>query len=323
MDPIRSLIELVDRDRISERLFHLAKHPLPCRSMNYTIPGHDKCTLYEADDYITSTLGAYGYQIETEAVPVQAYRIDRNRPNIHHLYAAPEPSDPWYDAFNLYAKKEGKSRPDEVIVVISHKDSQSWHGCVAGAYDNAAGTAANMEMAAVLAEYESERSIWFVYCNEEHTPWTSAVVAQNLAESSYYVVAALNIDGLGGKSQDAIDRGVKTNVTGFTTPEGEALADMMAVLNDRYRIGLYQTKYAREFPNDDDGSFIKAGMPRAVINLGSFPYEDPNYHLDTDTPENVDIENVHMATKLSLAAIVQLDRTGAAGTDPCPRHASE
>ena len=293
MDPIQQLIDTVDQDRIARRLYYLAKDPLPCRSLNYTLPGHEKCTLYEADDYVVGELEALDYGIERERVPVQAYRHDANRPDIHHTYSAPDPADQWYYAYNVYARKAGTSRPNEVIVVISHKDSQSWHGCVAGAYDNAVGTAGNMEIAQVLAGYESARSIWFVYCNEEHTPWTSEVVARNLAASDMRVVAAL---------------GIKTNVTAFTSPEGERLADTMPELNEKYRIGLLQTKYAREFPNDDDGSFIKAGISRAVINLGSFPYEDPNYHLASDVPENVDIENVYMSTCLSLAAVVHLDR---------------
>ena len=310
MDSIPSLIAQIDQDRIERDLLHLSKDPLPCRTMVHTLPGHETCTLYEADDYIAAALGSWGYAVEREAVPVQAYRRDESKP-IHHQYSPPEPSDPWYDAYNLYAKKIGATHPDEVIVVISHKDSQSWHECVAGAYDNAVGTVGNMEIARVLRDYPSERSIWFVYCNEEHTPWTSAVTARGLAESDKRVVAALNFDSVGGKAQEDVDAGRHTNVTMFTTPEGEALADVMCELNDRYAIGLQQRKHRREFANDDDGSFVKAGMPAAVANFGSFPYADPNYHLASDIPEHVDLVNVRLATQLSLAFVAHVDRNGA------------
>ncbi len=45
----------------------------------------------------------------------------------------------------------------------------------------------------------------------------------------------------------------------------------------------------------------------AVANIGSYPYADPNYHLESDTPDLVDIENVAMATRASLAAGLWVD----------------
>ena len=122
------------------------------------------------------------------------------------------------------------------------------------------------------------------------------------------LVAALNVDSFGGKSDE--ERGHMVNVTAYATPEGEKLADRIAELNEKYAIGVEQRKHAREVPNDDDGSFVKAGMPAAVINLGSFPYADPAYHLTDDTFENVDPMNQLLVTRLMLATILDLDRNG-------------
>ena len=63
-------------------------------------------------------------------------------------------------------------------------------------------------------------------------------------------------------------------------------------------------------PGDDDGSFINAGFPWAVLNIGSMPYADPNYHLETDTPDKVDIKNAELTVRLTLAAILYLDTFG-------------
>jgi len=81
-------------------------------------------------------------------------------------------------------------------------------------------------------------------------------------------------------------------------------------LNTRHGIGLEQSKYRSERPGDDDGSFIKAGFPWSVLNIGSMPYGDPNYHLETDTPEKVDIKNAGLTVKLTLAAVLYLDAFG-------------
>ena len=304
MKIINSMVGMVNQDRLKANLFYLAKDPLPYRKLNYTVQGHGKNTLYEADDYIQSMLESWGYQIEREECRVQAFRQSSNK-----SFEKPLPEDPWDVAYNLYARKVGVKHPDEIILLVSHKDSQSWIDSP-GAYDNTVGTVANLEIARILSDYDSKRSIWFLFCNEEHTPWTSVTAAQNAKARGDKIIAVLNLDGLGGKSQADIDAGLKTNVTLYTTPEGERIADLMCELNERYKLGLVQRKVKRKSPGDDDGSFIKAGYPAAVANIGSFPYTDANYHKEGDTPENVDLENVWMSTRLSLAACLWMDTQG-------------
>jgi hypothetical protein len=306
---IAELIARVDADRIRETLYHLAKDPLPYRKLNYTLPGHEKCTLCEADDYIAERLARYGYAVERQAVPTQAFRCDETKPKAHQ-YSAPMPEDPTYDGFSISGRKAGATHPDEIIVAIAHKDSQSWVDSP-GAYDNAVGTVACLEMARVLADCELQRSIWFLFCNEEHTPWNSANAAQDAWARGDNIIAGFNIDSLGGKSQEDIDAGRKTNATLYTVPEARWLADLQAQVIVDYGIDLVETIKQREVPNDDDGSFVKAGYGVTIMNLGSFPYGDPNYHLESDTVENVDIENVWLATQASLAAILTVDAEGA------------
>lgn len=303
-DPIPALIRQTDPKRLRADLFYLSDDPLPFRKVNCTLPGHNKSTLDEADDFIQHRLEALGYPVEKEACPVQVFRRDQTKP-LARQYAPPAPEDPWYTAYNLYAKKRGIGSPEEVVVVISHKDSQSWIDSP-GAYDNAVGTAANMEIARLLRDVALRRSVWFVYCNEEHTPWTSVTAARNARQQGIDIVAVLNLDALGGKSQADIAANRKTSVTVYVCPEGERLAHLMAEVNETYGIGLTQHHYKADEPNDDHGSYINEGFPAAVLNIGSYPYADPRYHSADDVPQLVDIENVTMATQASLAAIVQI-----------------
>ncbi|MPN51397.1 hypothetical protein SDC9_199042 [bioreactor metagenome] len=46
------------------------------------------------------------------------------------------------------------------------------------------------------------------------------------------------------------------------------------------------------------------------MNLGSWPYGDPQYHLPGDIPERVDLENLRLSTQLILAAILDIDEAG-------------
>lgn len=305
---ISDLIQQVNAQGLQENLFYLSKAPLPFRKLNFTLPGRDQCTLYDADDFLAAQLVSHGYQVEKEAAQVQAYRCDASKPKAHQ-YSPPFPEDPWYTAYNLYARKTGTERPEEIIVVCSHKDSQSWVDSP-GANDNAVGTIGNLEIARLLAGIPTKRSVWFLFCNEEHSPWTSVVAANNARERGDNIIAVFNLDGIGAKSQEDQDLRLKKHVTGYTHAEGQRLADLIGEINERCSIGLECTTYQRPGPGDDDGSFVKAGYPAAVLMIGSFPYGDPNYHCETDTPEHTDIENVALAVQLSLATVLTVDQDG-------------
>lgn len=308
-DVVGELMARVAQDRLARDLFHLAKDPLPFRKLNYTIPGHEKCTLYEADDFIRAQLEAAGWAVENEGVQVQAFRCDASKPKAHQ-YSQPDPEDPWYTAYNVYGKRPGTQHPDEIILLLAHKDSQSWVDSP-GAYDNAVGTAGNLEIARALADYEPRRSIWLVFCNEEHTPWTSVAAAEKCRERDDNVIAVLNQDGLGARSHDDIEADRKIHTTRYTVEEGRWLADLMCEVIEHYDIHLIQSVHKRDRPGDDDGSFVKVGYPAAVHNGGSALAGYPDYHRETDTPEKVDVENVRMAVQAALAAVLHLDRDGA------------
>jgi hypothetical protein len=303
---IRRLIGNVSSERMAKHVFYLARDPLPYRKLNLTLPGHEKNTLYEADDYLAGQLEAWGYHVEREGVQVQAFRRDTTKPK-HAQYSSPKPEDPWYTAYNLYAEKKGRSHPEKIIVVLAHKDSQSWIDSP-GANDNAVGTAGVLEMARVLAAYPSESTIRFLWCNEEHTPWTSKTAAQKAKARGDDIVAVFNLDGIGAKPAEQMAAGKKTNVTAYTRPEGKRLAELMAEVNARYSIGLEQRTVERSQPGDDDGSFVLAGYPAAVINIGSWPYGDPNYHAEGDIPEKSDVQNAARTVQATLAAVATLDQ---------------
>lgn len=310
MDEINDVIQQIAPDRIRDDLFHLCQAPLPFRTANRTLPGHTRSTLDETDEFLTARLNRLGYKPWKEAAKAQAFGFDAAKPR-PSAYAMPSPDAPWYTLHNIYAQKIGRDRPKEIILLVAHKDSQSWIESP-GAYDNAVGTTAILEMARVLARHAPRRTIRFLWCNEEHRPWTSIAAAEHAKARGDNLIAVVNVDSIGGKSQAEIDQRKKPNVTLYTTPEGSRLADRVTRANQLYRIGLDQRTQKRDRPGGDDGSFVKAGFPAAIANLGSFPYADPNYHDLGDTADKVDLANVHMAAQAILAAVLITDRDGAA-----------
>jgi hypothetical protein len=304
---IRTLLRAVDQDRISKHLFHLAKS-IPYRKLNYTSPGHTKNTLYEADDYLAQNLESWGYRVDREGVRVQAFRRDTRKP-LHAQYSRPMPEDPWYTAYNLYAEKPGSSRPGEIILLVAHKDSQSWIDSP-GANDNAIGTAGILEAARVLSNYTTRRTIRFLFCNEEHTPWTSVTAAQNAKTRGDRIAAVFNLDGIGAKPAADTAAGRQTSVAAYTEPEGLRLAELLGAAIARFGIGLEHRVVRRTAPGDDDGSFVKAGYPAAVIVIGSWPYGDPNYHAEGDIPERSDVTNAARQVQATVAAVTTIDHVG-------------
>lgn len=306
-DPIPALLAQVDGTRMMADLRYLAQDPLPYRKLTFTRPGQSRCTLYEADDYLQGRLESFGYAVEREAVAVQAFRCDATKPK-QHQYSPPLPGDPTYTAYNLYAERRGALSP-EIVLLLAHKDSQSWVDSP-GANDNGVGTVALLEIARILAGYQPNRTLRFLFCNEEHRPWTSVTAAQRARDRGDRLVAITNLDGLSRGTPEDRQAGRPTNVTLFTEDEGEPFADLMARVNADYGLGLAQRKQRRERPGDDDGSFVNAGFRHAVINIGSYPYGDPAYHTEDDVPANVDADNLVRATGLSLAAAVRVDVAG-------------
>ena len=248
----------------------------------------------------------WGYRVEREAVQVQAFCRDSSKPKSAQ-YAQPMAEDPFYTAYNLYAEKKGRLRcrrdrrrggPQRLAEL----------GRFARHNDNAIGTVGVLELACVLAKYDSDRTIRFLFCNEEHTPWTSVTAAKNAKKRGDKIVAVFNIDSIGSKSPEQTAAGKPINVTLYTEPAGKRLAQLMAAVNTRYAIGLEQRAVKRTSPGDDDGSFVKAGYPAAILNIGSYPYADPNYHAEGDVPERSDVPNAAKAVQATLAAILTVDQ---------------
>lgn len=305
-DIYKKLTPKVNKERIRKGVYYLAEDPLPRRVLNWSRPGQTLSSLEEADAWIIGQLRRSGYKPELDSTMVRAFGRDRSKP-LSQQYAPPPENSPFYTANNIMVRKNGTKYPDELIIIIAHKDSQSWIESP-GANDNAIGTCGALELAMVMKKYKPKHTLLFIFCNEEHTPWTSVTAAADIKASGEKVLAVINMDGIGVKAP--AQKGQLTNVTRYTTPEGERLADMMAMLNTWHALGLQQTKFLSKQPGDDDGSFIKAGFPWAVLNIGSMPYGDPNYHTEDDTADKVDYENAKVTVQLTLAALLYLDANG-------------
>ena len=123
----------------------------------------------------------------------------------------------------------------------------------------------------------------------------------------------LNSDSIsGGLTEEERARKVRRTTEVYSTPEGRTLAEFVASRAAAYQLDVETRIEKKPIVNDDDGSFIKAGYPCAVMNIGSWPYNDKEYHLPGDIPERVDMENLALSVKLVLAAVCDIADGGRA-----------
>jgi Zn-dependent M28 family amino/carboxypeptidase len=179
-----------------------------------------------------------------------------------------------------------------------------------GAHDNAVGTVANMELARILQDYGTNRTVRFLFCNEEHTPWTSRFAAEAAASRGDNIIAVMNVDSIDGKSDEEMTSGKSTHIVCYSTDEGHPLAQYVADRADAHEIDLEVRVEFKEKINDDDGMFINAGYRTTIAHVGSWPYADSEYHLPGDRPERVNMDNLVASTQLLLAAVLDIDERG-------------
>lgn len=302
------ILKTVSAERLKKDLFYLCRDPLSFRTVLYTVPWHEKNSLDETDEFIAAEMKKYTPAVRMIPYKLRPFRCDSSKP-LHHWYSPPHEDDPWYDANCIEVIIPGNEKADEIIQLVSHKDSMSWINSP-GAQDNAVGAIANMELVRILSGLELKRTVRVLFCNEEHTPWYSKTYAEDSAKNGDRIIAVFNNDSLCGKSDEDTAAGLRTFVAAYSTNEGRELADFIVSENIKYKLPQRASAVKKSFINDDDGSFIRAGYSRSVMCSGSFPYTDSCYHLPTDIPERVDIENLKHSVQLVLASILDIDETG-------------
>ncbi|MFC3194017.1 M28 family metallopeptidase [Marinicella sediminis] len=215
--------------------------------------------------------------------------------------------------FNVLGFKTGLVRPDDWYVVGAHLDSRNafWNPNLPspGAEDNASGCSGVLEMANVLAGYQTDASILFVCFNaEEIGLWGSADVLQyfRLRGEQDNIKFMQNLDMIA--YHPGIDQKVNA---GTDVAEYVPHAELLASNGNLYTDIDWQVE-----PNaccTDFKSFTDVGIPAISATIPNvFGY--PGYHQSTDLPEYIDrqqgagVVRAQLATLIELAG-VQLDST--------------
>jgi len=185
---------------------------------------------------------------------------------------------------NVIAVQTGTKYPNEYIICGAHYDSWAWYNAggsfapnkdiAPGADDNATGTASIIELARIMSQYESERTI--IYCAfaaEEFGLWGSKAYASRCSQQGMNILGYFNIDMSGYLAPGAPNITISIIRNLAANPLAYYYRDVASVYFPEVRITHHEMM---EGGDSDHTSFVNNGYQ------GIYPFED-----NTGTPPNI------------------------------------
>jgi len=212
----------------------------------------------------------------------------------------------------------GTVSPDSVIIVCAHLDCTSGdpYNNAPGAEDNGSGSAAVIEAARILSQYQPELTIRFItFSGEEQGLIGSDEYADSMQTAGESIVAVINLDMVAYRGSYANDMYIFSDQQSHWL--GSLAADVMATYTGVDTVTYYETdpRYG-----SDHYSFAIRGYPAMFfIDAWSGPDWYPYYHTSGDTLGNLDMDLLASVTKTGTAMAAILARVNlGANPDPVP-----
>jgi hypothetical protein len=184
---------------------------------------------------------------------------------------------------NVIGVKRGEVYPESIYTVIcGHFDATSYlaPAIAPGADDNASGTAAVIEAARVMSNYQFEYSIRYIaFSGEEQGLYGSQHYAQLARSQGDSILGVINGDMIAYSDilPESLEVFAKTN-----NPPCEPLADFFIAAADTYTTLLTSKRLTTTMVYSDHAPFWDQGY-LALCNIEDFWVQNPYYHTPGDT----------------------------------------
>lgn len=242
--------------------------------------------LQNTADYIENSFQQLGYPVKRQEYTARTHRVR-----------------------NLIAVVPGSVRPEEVVVVGAHYDTAD---ACPGADDNASGVAALLELARMLKDSHTPRTIKLIAFVNEEPPWFqtdsmgSLVYAKLARAHKENIIAAISIESIGyfsdlqGSQRYPAGFGAlypdKGNYVSFVSRMG-----YRGLVRRAVRVFRDTTKFPSEGAAvpasiagvgwSDHWSFWQARYP-AIMVTDTASFRNKNYHLPTDRAATLDYDRM-------------------------------
>ncbi len=211
-------------------------------------------------------------------------------------------------SYNVIATLPGQVQPESIIIVCGHFDSYSDqpYTLAPGADDNGTGTAALLEAARIMSQYQFRWTILFIgFSGEEQWMLGSYHWVDSVA-----VPQQLNIGGVYNMDMFAFTAYDSTLMYVIRNLQSTPLAVLAESINVQYNIGLDLVNYWDEDCAGDNTPFWENGI-KAVFVLedsewGIWRGSNPHYHTTHDTIGTLTFGQLLRGTQLAIGCIATL-----------------
>lgn len=243
-----------------------------------------KTRLHAAAQWLDGELSATGYEVARQRFSVGGVECD-----------------------NLAVEIAGSTKPDEIIVVGAHYDTEPQ---TPGADDNASGVAAMLSLARHFAERKGVgRTLRFIaFVNEEMPHFYtenmgSFRAARESKQRGENVVAMLSLESIGYYSTAPNSQHYPPGVSWFYPSTGDfigfvsnigsraLLREALGAFRSQARIASEGAALPELLPGiswSDHWAYWKHGY-NALMVTDTAPFRNPHYHQPSDTPETLDM----------------------------------
>lgn len=200
---------------------------------------------------------------------------------------------------NVYATQLGKTNPDDIYIICAHYDSIANY-C---ADDNVSGTAAVLEIARILSQYDFDNTIIYALWDQEEI---GLLGSNNFAETASTngdnILAVLNMDMMGYENDgdNEFDIDVRNFANSIAMKD-----DIINVLNTysvSNDINLTANVVNPGTFQSDHSSFWDEGYSAVLFGEAwSTGDRTPHWHLPTDRVATIDLDYYFDMVKLAIA----------------------
>ena len=205
---------------------------------------------------------------------------------------------------NVIAEKMGINSPFKYYMICAHYDSMPSSTFSPGADDNASGTAAVIEAARLLKDYNLASSVIFaLWDEEEYGLIGSNYYAQQASLISKNISGVINLDMIAWDENDDGDFDIHIRDYGNTYD----IADKVVEVNTLYSIGLNPNKRFNGATASDHASFWSYDYG-AVLLIEDYYGNDFNnyYHTQSDQIEEFNFDYFEKMSKVAIGTLASL-----------------
>ncbi len=203
-----------------------------------------------------------------------------------------------YDCQNVIATQTGTVYPDQYWIICGHLDSTSPNTQfdAPGADDNGSGSAAVMEAARIMSQYQFEYTVRYcLWGGEEQGLYGSAHYADSVSAAGDEILGVVNLDMIfyGPAPNDIAELHYNT--------ASQGLGIAFDAISDTYVPALEKSVASPPVSASDHSSFWNAGYA-AMLSIEKEVWNNPYYHQTTDVMANY-LEYFPFGTNMAKAAI--------------------